>query len=194
MSPFSEAELAARDRLEELARSSPGMRPDNRAGVRLYFAAILEHLGIPRGKWGKIEIALLMESTRGNLWDYRMPGVVEVLDELKRRGYPMGVVSNSDGRVAKLLAHTGIAHYFGFVVDSTVVGIEKPDPRIFRIAIDKFALPPAEIVFVGDIYEIDAVGARAAGMQPVLLDPRGTTNGRDCVVIRQLSELPALLT
>src|SRR2546423_15622480 len=67
-----------------------------------------------------------------------------------------------------------------FVLDSSAIGVEKPDPRIFRMALERSGLAPDEAVYIGDIYSIDVVGARAAGMQAVLLDPGRCWGARDC--------------
>jgi HAD superfamily hydrolase (TIGR01549 family) len=190
---FAVAELSGRDRINEMVREAAGLQVINLDHVRSYFRRIFETLGIARDAWARIEAELLRESDRENLWNLCMPDVFPVLTELKRRGYPMGVVSNSDGRIAELMSSSGIAPFLSFIIDSSIVGIEKPDPRIFRMALDRFALPPGQVVFVGDIYEVDVMGSRAVGMQSVLIDPRGNLKGYDCPVIRRLAELPDLL-
>ena len=76
------------------------------------------------------------------------------------------MVSNADGRVESFLRHVGITKYLDFVVDSGLVGVEKPDPRIFEIALERAQVRKDEVVHVGDVYEVDVVGARAAGIEP----------------------------
>jgi HAD superfamily hydrolase (TIGR01509 family) len=95
------------------------------------------------------------------------------LADLSRRGYRLGVVSNSSGNVLSLLEDAGLAASLACVVDSGVVGVEKPDPRIFAMAAARLALPPSACVYVGDYFSLDVVGPRAAGMHAVLLDPIG---------------------
>ena len=73
----------------------------------------------------------------------------------------------------------GIRDAFELVIDSQLVGVEKPDPRIFAIALERLGLPPAAALYVGDIYEVDVVGARRAGLDVILLDPLGLHAGRD---------------
>jgi len=63
------------------------------------------------------------------------------------------------------------------VIDSTEVGVEKPDPRIFQIALDRMGVSAADALYVGDLYEVDVVGARAAGLDVVLLDANGEHTG-----------------
>jgi putative hydrolase of the HAD superfamily len=108
--------------------------------------------------------------------------------------YRLGVVSNADGRVAELLQRLGLAELVEFVIDSHVVGVSKPDPRIFRMGADRFGLEPEQCLYVGDLYAIDVLGARAAGLQPLLLDPFGRLAQWDDVDrIASVAELPEWL-
>jgi putative hydrolase of the HAD superfamily len=87
------------------------------------------------------------------------------------------------------LAEAGLTDHLEFVIDSHLEGVEKPDPEIFRRALRRLGVSPERAVYVGDIYSIDATGARAAGMQPVILDVAGGYEGLDCPVIGDLREL-----
>ena len=82
---------------------------------------------------------------------------------------------------------------FEFVIDSGEVGVEKPDPRIFQIALDRMGVTAADALYVGDLYEVDVVGARAAGLDVVLLDPYGVHADRDVRRSRSLEELADVL-
>ena len=113
--------------------------------------------------------------------------------ELRRRGFTLGVVSNADGRVPAALAASGLADQFAIVVDSHLVGVEKPEAEIFHIALRACAAQPAQAVYVGDIYEIDVRGARNAGIAPVLLDPLDSYRQADCPRITDLGRLIDLL-
>jgi putative hydrolase of the HAD superfamily len=99
------------------------------------------------------------------------PGVREALARLKAAGIRMAVVSNSEGTVEAMLKSVGLAPYLETVVDSWVVGVAKPDPAIFRIALDRLGVPASAAVMLGDVPAIDVEGARAAGITPILLDP-----------------------
>jgi HAD superfamily hydrolase (TIGR01509 family) len=105
----------------------------------------------------------------------------------------LAVVSNSDGRLEEALDCLGLARYFDSILDSAVVGVEKPDPEIFRIAAREVGVAPEQAVHVGDLYWIDVLGARAAGVEPVLLDPGGIWPQTDCVRIGDLEAVPELV-
>ena len=109
-------------------------------------------------------------------------------------GYRVGIVSNADGRVEALFEAVGLAAHVEFVIDSHTVGVAKPDPRIFRMGAERLGLPPEEILYVGDVYAMDVVGARAAGLRPLLLDPFDQFGAWDDVErIRTVRDLPAWL-
>jgi putative hydrolase of the HAD superfamily len=125
-----------------------------------------------------------------NLWEDVPSEVPAALDRLRGR-VRMGVVSNANGTVRAKLARVGLARYFELVVDSHEVGIEKPDPRIFALALERMGVAPAEAVYVGDLYHVDVVGAVAAGLRAFLLDPFDLYQGSPVSRIRSLAELPA---
>lgn len=114
------------------------------------------------------------------LWRMVMPGVPQALERLQRQGLTLAVVSNSDGTCAKSLDEAGLLRYMDFVIDSAEVGVEKPDPRIFEIALARGGADPRRTLYVGDLYHADVVGARGAGLHPLLLDPNGDWPPLDC--------------
>lgn len=107
-----------------------------------------------------------------NLWRFVPDEARALLEELSRRRVPMVITSNSEGRVAELLAEVSLAHYFtpDRILDSGVLGISKPDRRIFERAASALGLPLAHIVHVGDSEEADVVGAKAAGARTIRFD------------------------
>src|SRR5205823_9691809 len=104
------------------------------------------------------------------LWRVIRPGTREALEKFRRAGFKLAIVSNADGRVEDHCRRYGIAVHFDTIIDSQVVGIEKPDPRIFHLALDRLGVRPEEALFAGDIYAIDMIGARAAGIEGKLMD------------------------
>lgn len=123
--------------------------------------------------WRAFTKQLLKEHVAENLWSAWVPGVKEVLARLGQAGYSLGVISNSDGRVLDQIQRFGIEEHFGFIIDSHVVGCEKPGPEIFHLALEKSGLPAESVLYVGDFVNIDHRGARGVGMDAVIIDPLG---------------------
>lgn len=123
------------------------------------------------------------------LWSHVLPGVREALEQFKNMGLQLGVVSNSDGTVEEQLARYDLRSYFDAVIDSHIVGVEKPDPRIFHIALEMSDARAERSLFIGDVYDIDVLGPRAAGMHAVLLDPYADWSDIDCERVPDLLSL-----
>ena len=185
-----DAEHDAKPLMDELARAQGG---DAKERGRAYFAAIFRQVGVPEARFDDITRRLFARHAERGLWRSVRARTGEALDELRRLGYRLGVVSNGEGRVEALLDEVGLLPRFDLVIDSGVVGLEKPDPRIFRMALERMGVEPHEAAHVGDIYEIDVLGARAAGMRAFLVDPRMRQDGADCERVAGLHELPQRL-
>ena len=108
-----------------------------------------------------------------NLWTHVPEGVPAALARAKEAKLRLVIVSNSDGGIDRKLARARIDHYFDSIVDSGTVGVEKPDPRIFEIALERAGCDADGALHCGDLEAIDVQGARAAGLRAVLLDPFG---------------------
>ena len=91
------------------------------------------------------------------------------------------------------LQAAGLLDALDFVVDSHKVGVAKPDPRIFQMGLDRMGLPVDQAIYVGDLPDVDVVGAQGAGLQAVLIDPTDHHTGLDCPRIPGISALPELL-
>ena len=118
-----------------------------------------------------------------------LPGVPDALDAFRSMGLRLVVVSNSDGTAERSLVETGLREYFAVVVDSTLVGFSKPDPRIFLHALTESGAHPSQVAHVGDLYHADVVGARRAGLYAVLLDPFDDWDEVDCECVPDLGAL-----
>ncbi len=165
------AEIAGRRAYDASLAAIPAATPARRGDPRAYFGGTLEAAGVPAAlREAAIDRCLAREKERG-LWIQPMEGARDALDALLAMGLRLGVVSNSDGRAAFHLENADMRRGVEFVVDSHLVGIEKPDPAIFRVALGRLGTMPERTLFVGDIRSIDEAGARAAGMPFVLLDP-----------------------
>jgi putative hydrolase of the HAD superfamily len=142
-----------------------------RGDVRAYFGGMLRAVGAaPATLEPAVDRFLERERTSG-LWSRPMEGARAALDAIGAMNLKTAVVSNSDGRAERHLAGADMLRGVEFVVDSHLVGIEKPDPAIFRVALDRLGTAPDRTLFVGDIRSVDEAGARAAGMRFVLIDP-----------------------
>jgi putative hydrolase of the HAD superfamily len=159
-----------------------------------YFALVLAELGFSAEEADLVVDALEEENRAGSLWRVAEADTLAVLASLRGRGFALAAVSNADGRVEASLVRHGLRASLDLVIDSHVVGIEKPDPRIFAIALERLGVPAEAAVHVGDIASIDVVGARRAGVRPVLIDPLDRyPTAVDCPRVRRLAELLDLL-
>ncbi len=160
---------------------------------RDYFHIILSKVGIPLDSRDEIVDSLWEAHQRFGLWTVAIEGAPETVAELKNRGFRIGVVSNAEGRVQKDLEAAGFRGLLDTVVDSHIVGVEKPDPEIFRIAMDNLKAAPESTVYVGDLPSVDVAGAQAAGVAPILLDRHGLFADSPVRRIGAITELLDLL-
>ena len=119
--------------------------------------------------------------------------VLPALAELRHTGVLLGVVSNYEDWLERLLERLGVLADFDVRVISGLEGVEKPDPRIYRLALDRAGVEPAEAAFVGDSPEFDIDPPAALGMFPVLIDRRDRHPAFVGARIHRLTELPAIL-
>lgn len=154
-----------------------------------YLRQYLVCCGVPDSD--ALDLAKQMASTvQGFAWTEVNPVARQTLAALVERGTPVGIVSNADGNVRSELCRLGICHVppapdddcvtVGTVIDSTVVAVAKPDPRIFSFALNDMKLQAdSTILYVGDTLRYDVAGATAAGLTPVHLDPFGDCSAPD---------------
>jgi putative hydrolase of the HAD superfamily len=158
--------------------------------------AIASELGIPSTKLD--EAVPLIAELCGGPW-VTVPQAVDVLWALSNAGYQLAVVSNAGGTVEAELQRLGICSVVDetmppvrVVIDSHLVGIEKPDPRIFQLALDALDVEPSRSIYVGDTVRFDVLGAQAAGLYPVHVDPFDLCDA-DHRHVASLAELAAWL-
>jgi putative hydrolase of the HAD superfamily len=154
-----------------------------------YFNILFSEAGAKDGSMEDVIDHLWERNAEEGLWKTPIRGVAETLDVLKERGYRMSVISNAHGKVANDLRDAGMAKYFEKIFDSFWIGTEKPDPGIFNYAMQQVKVTPEESLFIGDVFAIDIVGARKAGMEAFLLDRYSLMDDAECPRIMQLSEL-----
>jgi putative hydrolase of the HAD superfamily len=114
------------------------------------------------------------------LWTVAEPEAAAALALVHEAGRVAGVISNSNGTIRRILESLDLVRHLDFVLDSHEEGLEKPDPRLFQRAIARAGVAPEDAAYIGDFYSVDVVGARAAGMRAVLMDPGGCWGPRDC--------------
>ncbi len=154
------------------------------------YGIFLRDLGIGNGN-GLVD-RVYAEFT--DLANYRLfEDVMPVLERLREAGLELGVVSNFEAWLEQLLEELGVIGYFDVRVISGVEGMEKPDPRIFRLAMDRAGVRPEGSVYVGDNPEFDVDPAAAVGMLPVLIDRRGRFPDAQGVRITSMADLPGVL-
>ncbi|MCU0852828.1 MAG: HAD-IA family hydrolase [Thermoplasmata archaeon] len=154
-----------------------------------YDAYILRSLGL------KADAATFAKDV-GRAFDEIMPGVsnwapypetISVLDLLKRRDLKLGVISNATSLLTNVFDNLGMSKYFDTVVISDEVGVRKPSPDIFKIALRRADVTASRSLYVGDMLEVDIVGAKKAGMNAVLIDRTNTYPDARCLRMKDLN-------
>jgi putative hydrolase of the HAD superfamily len=159
--------------------------PQRATWWRDYLFGYIAECGVPDGK-RELLAAEMAAAIYGFTWTRVGAGVPAAMRDLAGLGVRLGVVSNSDGSVQGELRRLGVCYVpdgqprpaegieVGVVIDSAAVGVAKPDPEIFRFALDALGVPASTAVLhVGDSLRYDVTGALAAGLRPVHLDPYG---------------------
>lgn len=119
--------------------------------------------------------------------------VRRALPQLKEAGYILGIISNRDKPYQDELQEHGIDEFFDFALAAGEVNIFKPEPGVFEYALQLVKLSPKEAIYVGDNYYADVVGARRAGLRPILYDPIGIFPDPDCETIKSFDELNSII-
>lgn len=154
------------------------------AGWGRNVATMLNRAGVPEARLPYLLDSLWQTHVEHNLWCRVPAGFAPAMGALRRRGVRIVVVSNSEGVLRKLFTKLGILSCFDLLLDSGEIGVEKPDPRIFEMALEPFRVQPANALHLGDTFATDVVGARAAGMRTALIDPFAQYEGKHLDVPR----------
>jgi HAD superfamily hydrolase (TIGR01509 family) len=158
------------------------------------FHGVLDRAGAPRGPERDAALdELYAYHTEHNLWEDVDEDAADTLDRLRALGLTLAVVSNANGVVHRAFERAGLHGYFGAICDSHVEGVEKPDPRFFEIVLRRTGSRPETTIHLGDLYHVDVVGARRAGLRAILLDPHGLYGTFGVQRITRLSQLPEAL-
>ena len=158
-----------------------------------YLRALLERIHPPEAERERLTHRLVERFRDIRFWSHVFPETAPYLEALQTQGYYLGVISNSIGTMEEQLRRVDLARYFRTILDSAIVGVEKPDARIFRMALASAGVEASEAVFVGDIHATDVGGARGAGLLGVLMDRVGAYAHPDCPRITSLPELDLVI-
>jgi putative hydrolase of the HAD superfamily len=191
------------------SQDTEALPPVSESWWRNYLLSYVAACGVADGRSESLATEMAQQIS-GHVWTHvgleAMPG----LRAVAALGLPMGVVSNSDGSVEGDLRRLGVCYVpaasdgpgppasgvqVGVILDSAVVGVSKPDPAIFRIAVDALGVrADRSVLHVGDSLRYDVAGALAAGLQPVHMDPYGFCPAPDNHPhVRSLAELASSL-
>lgn len=153
-----------------------------------YLEVLCLSAGMPATRWLAARSELYAMHRERHLWSAGDPRTGAALGRLRERGIALGVVSNSDGRVEDALRAAGLRDYFDVVIDSSIAGVEKPDPRIFIAALESLGIAASDALYVGDVHEVDVVGAHAAGLAAALVGPNaaGVPDVRSAATVADL--------
>jgi HAD superfamily hydrolase (TIGR01549 family) len=154
----------------------------------LYFDCILRQAGIGLSAATAAALADLkaFNDTEGT-WDQPAADAFDTLRRLRADGHRIAVVSNSNGTIRRMFRRVGLEPLVDVIVDSHEEGVEKPNPGLFEIALARAGSSKAEAIHCGDMYQVDVVGARAAGLPAVLLDEAGLCPHDDCPRVASLA-------
>jgi putative hydrolase of the HAD superfamily len=167
-----------------------------------YLAALAGALGVPADQVARATEILVAHwaTPEAARWSWHVPGSREALRELVEAGHTVAILSNADGTVEAQLREQGICQVgegdgaqVVCIADSTIVGIAKPDPRIFYHVAEAIGVQPERCLYVGDTVRFDVIGARAAGFHPYHFDPHDLCGSTDVHPhVRSLTEIAAL--
>ncbi|HUX10143.1 MAG TPA: HAD-IA family hydrolase [Terriglobia bacterium] len=194
---FHKAERAGKKKLDEVLwpqiREGRVPRTSNHVFWEHYLRALMELLEIPAENRAEALERVIAGFRDIHTWSKVLPDTIPTLKKLKSAGYYLAVISNSDGTVTGELQRAGLCDYLEFVIDSFNVGVEKPHPEIFEMALERSGIAPHEAIYVGDTHPIDIGGAELAGLRGILIDRVGAYPEAACPRITSLSELSTLL-
>ena len=170
--PYAKHDLDTAPRIRSTTDQSRGWE---------YFNLVLQHADVTLTDATDDALVELHDyHRRHNLWESVPAEVPPALAALRRLGLRLVVVSNSNGTLRAKLDRLRLLPAFDLVMDSFELGVEKPDPAIFALALERLGARAGSTLHVGDFFHIDVVGARAAGLHAWLIDTAGLYADHDC--------------
>ncbi len=176
------------------AHGRNALRWSNEAAIREvwrdYYRSLLGHLGLP---WDHTLAARIYERF-GNAESWALyDDVLPTVRGLSDRGLALGIVSDWGTALISIIHSIGLSAHVGFAVVSAYANAAKPDREVFQYALARAGVAAEQAVHVGDLYVTDVLGARGAGIEPILVDRDGSLGFVDCVVVRSLTEIAPLI-
>lgn len=192
--PLGDVEAAMRQEFAYyIAHSVKACDPDQLRRLRLECAGVLlaalHERGYPLSVGREKTMDALMDAIRFELY----PDALPTLQALKGQGIGIGLISNWDCSLRQVVYDLGLDAYLECVIISALCGREKPDPSLFHEALRRADAAVEDVIHIGDSYEKDVLGARAAGIAPILLDRQGKHSPGDVPVVRDLLEAVELM-
>jgi putative hydrolase of the HAD superfamily len=155
------------------------------------YSLLCRRLGIPESEAPVLARAVYHAFGSPEHWR-AYSDVVPAFERLRAAGVKVGIVSNWDTRLEGIIAGLGLGGFVETIVCSAVEGLRKPDPRIFELACERAGVRPERSAHVGDHMYADVIGARAAGIRPVLIDRHGGAGGTARRGVRYITTLDRL--
>jgi HAD superfamily hydrolase (TIGR01549 family) len=158
----------------------------------MFHSFLLEDIGENASTRNALLPELVRNTQNSANWDQILP---ETYEALKRIGqnFRLAIISNADGKIAQVLSSCGIADCFESITDSGIIGIEKPRREIFEAALEAMKVRAEDSLYIGDVYSVDYVGARDAGMHAVLFDLAGAYQDREVPRVESLAQFETWL-
>ena len=158
-----------------------------------YQRIVLKEAGLTVDEKIVLRLLGMMQQMKMNL--VLFDDVTATLDDLKKRGFKLGLISNVEQDMTAALDKLGLKARLDIVVTSQDAGFTKPQPEIFRYALEKADVTAAETVYIGDQYQVDVLGAKSAGIQGILIDREDDYTGKvDCPRLKTLGDVVKYLS
>ncbi|HJR45654.1 MAG TPA: HAD-IA family hydrolase [Actinomycetota bacterium] len=179
------------DIAEDTGVTAPSLDPDDSRTFWTYlYRRLLEELDIEGPGLTEVLYARFSDSASYKIFDDVLPA----LSELEAAGYRLGLISNFEGWLENILVEQQLGETFEVSVISGLEGVEKPDPHIYRLAVERAGVDPSRSVHVGDSPVMDVRPAREVGINAILLDRTGRYMNSGYSTIASLEELPEVVT
>jgi FMN phosphatase YigB (HAD superfamily) len=158
----------------------------------MFHSSLLEDIGENASARDALLPELVRNTQNSANWDQILPGTYEALKRIGQN-FRLAIISNADGKIEQVLSSCGIADCFESITDSGIIGIEKPRREIFEAALEAMKVRAEDSLYIGDVYSVDYVGARNAGMQAVLFDLAGAYQDREVPRVEWLAQFETWL-